>query len=395
MAPLTGIRVVELGVMIAVPGAAETLAGFGAEVIKVEDTQRGDELRNYGSTRNGMSGWFANANAGKRSLSVDLTSAAGKDILWQLLAEADVFIQGFRAGVVSKLGFSYDAVSVKCPQLVYCSSTGFGETGPYADLPAYDPIVQALSGWASIQQVDGNPSLHKTMVSDKTAASYNAKAILAALVQRGRTGQGCFIEASMLESNIMYNWPDVMMQCTVMEEDASHVPNIFASYRLYECTDGWVTIACGTDRQWQSFCAVLEDTTYIEDERFKSAADRGANIAAFFDATADIASRFDVDTVVTRLRDADVPVAPVLAPEDVRSDPQVAARTFIEEREHPVVGRFLGPKQPASMFGEDLALSPAPRLGEQTREILGELGYADDAISDLLAAGVVRTLPVE
>lgn len=199
----------------------------------------------------------------------------------------------------------------------------------------------------------------------------------------------------MLESNIMYNWPDVMMQCTVMEEDASHVPNIFASYRLYECTDGWVTIACGTDRQWQSFCAVLEDTTYIEDERFKSAADRGANIAAFFDATADIASRFDVDTVVTRLRDADVPVAPVLAPEDVKSDPQVAARAFIEEREHPVVGRFLGPKHPASMFGEDLALSPAPRLGEQTREILGELGYADDAISDLLAAGVVRTLPVE
>ena len=140
---------------------------------------------------------------------------------------------------------------------------------------------------------------------------------------------------------------------------------------------------------------MLEDTTYIEDERFKSAADRGANIAAFFDATADIASRFDVDTVVTRLREADVPVAPVLAPEDVRSDPQVEARAFIEEREHPIVGRFLGPKHPASMFGEDLALSPAPRLGEQTREILGELGYADDAISDLLAAGVVRTLSVE
>ncbi len=395
MAPLTGTKVVELGVMIAVPGAAETLAGFGAEVIKVEDTQRGDELRNYGSTRNGMSGWFANANAGKRSISVDLTSDAGKDILWQLLTEADVFIQGFRAGVVGKLGFDYDTVSARCPRLIYCSSTGFGETGPYADLPAYDPIVQALSGWASIQQVDGNPTLHKTMVSDKTAASYNTKAILAALVQRGRTGEGCFIEASMLESNIMFNWPDVMMQCTVLEEDANHVPNIFASYRLYECTDGWVTIACGTDRQWQSYCAALEDTTYINDARFKSAVDRGANIAAFFDATADIASRFDVDTVVSRLREADVPVAPVLAPEDVRSDLQVKARDFIKAREHPVVGRFLGPKHPASMFGEDLALTPAPRLGEQTGEILSELGYDDDAISELLAAGVVRTLPAE
>ena len=393
MAPLTGIKVVELGVMIAVPGAAETLAGFGATVIKVEDTVRGDELRNYGTTRNGMSGWFANANAGKRSISVDLTTDSGRKVMWQLLAEADVFIQGFRSGVVGKLGFGYDVVANRLPKLIYCSSTGFGESGPYADLPAYDPIVQALSGWAGIQSVDGKPTLHKTMVSDKTAASYNTKAILAALVQRGRTGEGCFIEASMLESNIMFNWPDVMMQCTVIEEDARHVPNIFDSYRLYKCTDGWVTIACGTDKQWQAYCHAMENPAYAEDPRFRSAADRGANIVAFFDATADMAARFDTATLVERLRAVDVPVAPVLAPEAVKEDEHVTARGFIEVKTHPIVGRFLGPKPPASMFGDNLELSPAPRLGEQSREVLTELGYSEEAINTLESEGVIKCVP--
>ena len=390
MAPLSGIKVVEMGVMIAVPGTGATLVGFGAEIIKVEDTNRGDELRNYGSSRNGMSGWFANANAGKRSLSVDLNTETGKEILWQLLAEADVFIQGFRAGVMEKLGFGYEAVSRRCPPLIYCSSTGFGESGPYADLPAYDPIVQALSGWAGIQLTSSEPTLHKTMVSDKTAASYNTKAILAALVQRGRTGEGCYIEASMLESNIMHNWPDVMMQCTLLEDDAHHVPNIFASYQLYKSRTGWITVACGTDKQWQSFCQALEGESYAKDTRFLTAADRAANIVAFFAAIGELTTKFDAGTIVARLRAADVPVAPVLMPDEVRQDEHVKAREFIETKDHPLIGNYLSPKPPAAMFGEQLYLSPAPALGEHASKILGELGYSDNDIHSLLANGVVR-----
>ena len=390
MAPLSGIKVVEMGVMIAVPGAGETLAGFGAEVIKIEDTNRGDELRNYGSKKNGMSGWFVNANAGKRSLSVDLNTGAGKEIFWRLLAEADVFIQGFRAGVMEKLGFGYDAVSAKNPELIYCSSTGFGETGPYAELPAYDPIIQALSGWAGVQLMGNEPTLHKTMVSDKTAASYNTKAILAALVQRTNTGKGCYIEASMLESNIMYNWPDVMMQYTLLDEDAHHVPNIFANYKLYKSKTGWVTIACGTDKQWLSFCEALEGEDYAEDERFRTASDRAANISDFFQAIGSLAAKFDAEVVVERLRAADVPVAPVLKPDEVRQDEHVKARGFIETREHPLTGRYLSPKPPAAMFGEQVDLSPAPELGEHTAEILVELGYSQKNVRVLLADGVVR-----
>ncbi len=392
MAPLAGISVVELGIMIAVPAATETLAEFGASVIKVEDTGRGDELRNYGSTRNGMSAWFANVNEGKRSVSVDLSTDHGQEILWKLLETADIFIQGFRAGVVGKFGFDYESVSARFPTLIYCSSTGFGESGPYADLPAYDPIIQALSGWAGIQTVDGQPTLHKTMVSDKIAAVYNAQAITTALVQRGRTGEGCYIEASMLESSIMFNWPDVMMQCSILEDDANHVANIFNSYQLYQCSDGYVTIACGNDKQWRAFCSALDATEYLEDERFTSAAVRGANIDAFFKVTAEIASRYDVATLVETLRIADVPVAPVHLPEAVKDDPQIVAREFIEEKVHPRVGRFLGAKPAISMFKQEIVLSPAPMLGEQTREVLLELGYDETTIDTLNKAGVINCL---
>jgi crotonobetainyl-CoA:carnitine CoA-transferase CaiB-like acyl-CoA transferase len=390
VAPLTGIKIVELGVMIAVPGASATLAGLGASVIKVEDTERGDELRNYGSSRNGMSGWFANTNAGKQSISVDLNTPSGKEILWKLMEDADVFIQGFRTGALGKLGFDFDTVSEKYPALVYCSSTGFGETGPYADLPAYDPVIQSLSGWAGFQSVDGKPTLHKAMVSDKTAAVYNVQAILAALVQRGKTGKGCFIEASMLESNIMFNWPDVMMQCTLLEEDANHTPNIFTSYRLYDCTDGYATIACGNDKQWQGFCKALDAENLLSDNRFLTAKARATHIPEFFQVIAEVARGFDVRTLVSRLHAADVPVAPVHLPETVKDDPQVVAREFIEEKQHPRVGRFLGAKSPASMFGEEITLSPAPMLGEQTTEVLIELGYDQSTIDSLKVEGVIN-----
>ncbi len=375
--------------MIAVPGAVQMLTGLGASTIKVEDTKRGDELRSYGSSREGMSAWFANVNAGKRSIAVDLNTEEGKNILWKLLDEADVFIQGFRAGVVARLGFDYETVSSRLPKLIYCSSTGFGENGPYADLPAYDPLIQALSGWAGCQTVDGEPSLHKTMVSDKTAAMFNAQAILAALVQRGSTGKGCYIEASMLESNIMFNWPDVMMHCSLLEPDGNHVPNLFTSYRLYRCADGFVTLACGTDQQWQSFCGAFNAEQHLADERFVNAPTRSANIAAFFETLEQVVSTYSVETVVQRLREADVPVAPVHAPEEVADDPQVSARGFIEDKTHPRVGRFRGAKPPASMFGEDLALDPAPMRGEHTREILIEFGIDPASIDALSEAGVI------
>ncbi len=195
----------------------------------------------------------------------------------------------------------------------------------------------------------------------------------------------------MLESNIMHNWPDVMMQCTLLDDDARHVPNIFASYQLYRSRTGWVTVACGTDRQWQSFCQALDGEAYAMDSRFLTAADRAAHIVDFFAAIGELTAKFDAETVVTRLRAADVPVAPVLAPEDVNLDEHIRAREFIETKEHPLAGTYLSPKPPAAMFGDNLNLAPAPAHGEQTAEILAELGYSDEAIDTLIADGIVQT----
>ena len=242
--------------MIAVP-AAQILASYGAEVIKIEDTAAGDGLRYYGSQKNGMSGWFANANWGKRAIALDIKTDGGKSVLWRLIESADVFVEGYRAGVMTRLGFGYEAARARNPKLVYCSSSGFGPTGPYADQPVYDPLIQSLTGWAGIQQQAGTPNLVRAMVADKVGAYTNAQAILAALVQRGMRGTGSHVQVNMLEANLAFVWSDVMMDCTLLDDDASHLPNVLRSYRLYGCATArspspQVTISTGNPcvRRW-------------------------------------------------------------------------------------------------------------------------------------------------
>lgn len=388
--PLAGIRVVELGQMIAVPAATYLLASYGASVIKVEDTSAGDGLRYFGSSKNGMSGWFATSNGGKRAISLDLKSEAGREVLWRLIEQADVFVEGFRAGVIDRLGFGYDAVQARAPRLVYCSSSGFGATGPYADQPVFDPLIQSLAGWAGIQQQDGVPTLVRGMVADKIGAYTNAQAIMAALVQRGRTGTGAHVQVNMLEANLAFNWPDVMMDCTLLDGDADHRPNILGAYRLYRCSDGWVGIAPGVDRHWQSMCEALERPDAYADERFKTSAGRGANLPVWFELIGAMVAPLPVADVVERLRQAEVPVAPVLMPGEVHADPHVRATGMLQEVEHPRAGRMRLPRPAGVFLGEAPSLSPAPVQGEHTVEILRELGFDAAQIDRLLAQAAVK-----
>ncbi len=382
-APLAGIRVLELGQMIAVPAATHILAGYGAEVIKVEDTGAGDGLRHFGSQKNGMSGWFVNANWGKRSIALDIKSAAGQQVLWQLIETADVFVEGFRSGVMERLGFSYDAVAARQPGIVYCSSSGFGPTGPYAEQPVYDPLIQGLSGWAGIQLQEGKPTLVRAMVADKVGAYTNAQAIMAALIKRARTGNGSHVQVNMLEANLAFVWSDVMMDCTLLDDDVQHLPNVLGIYRLYTCQDGQVAIAPGADRHWQSMCEALAPEAY-EDERFHTFAGRGAHNSEWMDTIDRMVSAYPVATVVERLRAAEVPVAPVMNPHDVAADPHIQATGMLIESDHPVTGRVRHPRPAGHFLGSEAPLRPAPRQGEQSREILAELGYAQEEINALL-----------
>jgi crotonobetainyl-CoA:carnitine CoA-transferase CaiB-like acyl-CoA transferase len=387
--PLAGIRIIEIGQMIAVPAATYQLATQGATVIKVEDVAHGDELRHYGSHKGGISAWFISANSGKRSIAIDLRDADGKAILWKLLAEADVVVQGFRPGALARLGFGAEAVLQRHPSIVYCSSSGFGATGPYANLPVYDPVIQSLAGWAGGQANDTGPTLIRAMVADKIAALTTAQAITAGLVQRGATGQGLHIEMGMLETNIDFVWPDTMMHATLLDEDAVHRPNLAQAYRLFACQDGWISIAAGTDGQWAGLSRALARRELAEDERFKTASARAGNVGAWYDAMESAVRPFTVAEAVQRLRENDVPVAPVLDPTEVVADPQVVAQGIIREVTHPVAGRLLQPRPTAAWFGSDLELSPAPMHGEHTDEILAELSYTSEAIRALRDAGTV------
>ncbi|MEM7286194.1 MAG: CoA transferase [Actinomycetota bacterium] len=388
--PLEGIKIVELGQMIAVPAATHLLATQGATVIKIEGVDRGDDLRHYGSQKNGMSGWFANANAGKRSIGLNLASDAGAAVMWQLLEQADVFVQGFRPGAVARLGFGPDEVRARNPRLVYVSSSGFGASGPYVDRPVYDPVIQALSGWAGAQRTAEGPSLVRAMVADKVAALTTSQAISTALFSRERTGRGQHVELSMLESNLAFNWPDVMMHCTVLDEDATHFPNLLGVYRLVPSADGWVTVTAGTDAQWQSVTAALDRPELATDERFATGADRNANMPAWYEAFDEMCGAFSTEELLRRCHGADVPAVAVLSPDEVVGDEQVVARGAVRESDHPVVGRIRSPRQGARFEADgEGSPGPAPTWGQDTDAILAELGHDADAIAGMRSAGNV------
>ena len=370
--PLAGIEIIELATMIAVPAATHLLVTQGASVIKVENTGTGDELRRYGSQKNGMSGWFATSNAGKRSIALDLTTEDAKAALWKLLDRADVFVCGFRPGVVERLGFTWEEASQRNPRLIWVSSTGFGPNGPYANRPVYDPVIQALAGTAGSQQSNGDPTLVAAMIADKVAALTTAQAITAALAGRGAHDGGRKIELSMLESNLAFNWPDQMMHTTLLDDDASHFPNVLAYYRLFRCLDGWVAAATGTDTQWASFCNALDRPDMAVDDRFATAPARGSDFEGWYDMIDELLSAFPVDQAVERLVAADVPAMRVHAAHEIADNEQVRASGSIAEVDHPVAGRIRMPQQ-AARFVDVRTLAAAPMQGEHTDQILAEL----------------------
>lgn len=389
--PLAGIRIVELGSLIAVPLAAGILARQGADVIKVEDTGVGDNLRFYGSQKNGLSAWFVTVNANKRSVALDLQKTEGKEALWRLLEEADVLLEGFRPEVMERLGFGAETVRERFPKLIYYSSSGFGSSGPYASFPAYDPVIQCLSGWAGAQTHGDEPTLVRGMVADKLSALTGAQAITAALVQRGMTGRGQHVRLSMLDANIAFNWSDVMMHCSLLDEDAEHRPNLIGAYRLYRCADAWISVSIGTDRQWASFCAAVGRPELASDEHFATASARAARFAQWFDLMGDLVAEREAADIVPKLQAEDVPAAVALDPAAVANDPHVRATGSVHEIEHPVAGRVLQPRAGATFSDGVPQPTPAPRHGEHTQSVLREFGYSDAEVTAMIGAGVAKS----
>ena len=385
--PLAGIRVIDLTSNMSGPLATMVLADQGADVVKVEPPN-GDAIRSVGTSHRGMSAYFANNNRGKRSISIDLSTDAGRAVVRRLCAAADVFTQNFRPGVVERLGLGADELRRDNGRLIYASISGFGTTGPLADAPAYDHVVQALSGFAAIQTAGTTePSMVRHGVIDKATAYTFAQAITAALFQRERTGAGARIDVSMLDVAVAFLWPDGMMDHTIDAPDTV-LPPTSRSFRVSPTADGHVVLVTLTASQWAGLTSAL-----LEDDGDAAMTDTAARMKGGAEVMRKVRvaiAAMPTEEVVSRLRAADVPVAPVRELHDVASDPQVVANGAVRTFEHGVLG-LVHQARPAPLFDGKAAdpAESAPSLGEHTEDVLREAGWSDAEIDALRADHVI------
>ncbi|MGY3487375.1 crotonobetainyl-CoA:carnitine CoA-transferase CaiB-like acyl-CoA transferase [Bradyrhizobium sp. USDA 4011] len=395
--PLAGVRVLDLTGVVSGPFATMFLADQGADVLKVEPIG-GDITRrsraNVDKTGE-FSALFISSNRGKRSLSIDMKTDAGRDVLGKLVLQSDVLVQNFRPGTMERLGLGPDEVRKKNPRLIYVSISGVGEDGPYAKKRVYDPIVQALSGFCDIQAqpVTNRPQMIRTIVADKTTAVYAAQAISAALYAREKSGSGQHIQVAMLDAMIAYLWPEGMMQYTVVgREQATADPNDRPDL-VFQTSDGYLTCGTISDSEWQGFCKATGDPELANDPRFATPASRSVNATARINKMQDYIGRHTTAEWLARLDAADVPCAPILRRGEIIANEQVVARGLIAELEQPGVGTVRQPK-PAARFEVDAAAigGPAPRIGQHTRQVLSDLGYGDAAIAEMIEQKAVRAV---
>jgi crotonobetainyl-CoA:carnitine CoA-transferase CaiB-like acyl-CoA transferase len=385
--PLDGYRIVDLTSNVAGPLATMILGDQGADVIKIEAPDGGDATRAGGNRRAGFTASFLNNNRNKRSVVLDLKTSAGLGALMRLVARADVFVQNFRPGVAERLGVGEEAIRSASPKIVYVSISGFGEKGPYAERPAYDPVIQGFTGLATVQagSDEARPRLLRTILPDKLTAITASQAITAALLARERSGEGQHVRLSMLDAIMAFLWASDMSGQTFVGDEPARQEPATAFDLIYETADGYMTVAALTDRQWASLARVVARAEWLEDERFKTPALRQKNIEARLRLIQEALLERPAAEWLERLSAAGVPCGPVLTRNQLIRHPQVREMKIVVETDHPVAGR-LRQTRPAARFSRTPPeiRRGAPRLGEHTREILSELGYLDAEIAEYL-----------
>jgi crotonobetainyl-CoA:carnitine CoA-transferase CaiB-like acyl-CoA transferase len=362
------------------------LADQGADVIKVENPDGGDHTRAANNRRNGFSASFLNNNRNKRSVALDLKLPSALQAMLRLLGTADVFIQNFRPGVADRMGLGESAVRAVAPEIIYVSISGFGETGPYAQKPVYDPLIQSVSGLASIQAGSDTerPRLVRTIVPDKLTAYNAAQAITAALLSRERTGKGQHVRLSMLDAIIAFLWSSDMGSQTFVGQDIPQQEAASFIDLIYETATTPISAAVQTNREWTALTRALDKPEWLEDSRFKSPALRQRHINGRLVMTQEALLTRSAEEWLVRLTQHGVPCAPVLTRTAMLSNEQVVANGIVVETDHQEAGRLRQARSAARFSRTPASIRHGgPALGEHTAEVLAELGYSSADIQAL------------
>jgi formyl-CoA transferase len=387
---LKGVRVVELSTVITAPLTGLMLADLGAEVIKVEHPQGGDPFRNF---RGGQySPNFVAYNRGKRSIQLDLRTEAGRTILLELAARADVLLENYRPGVMDKLGLGDDVLRAANAGLIHCSITGFGASGPYSARPAYDNVAVALSGISSLLLDPEHPQSSGPTIADNATGMFACYGILGALYDRERSGRGRRVDVNMLEAGIAFI-PDPFANYTRAGIVSDRLTRVAASQSFaFRCGDGKLLSVhlSSQPKFFEAIAAALERPDLVRDARFATRELRIANYGELTEVLAGIVATKPRAHWMSVLEQNDVPFAPVQSLQDVLDDPQVRHLDTFYRQRHPTEGEITAIHRPVLIDGvrEERAL-PAPTLGEHTDEVLAELGYDRDRIAELRAASVI------
>jgi hypothetical protein len=389
MRPLQGIRVLDLSSVIFGPLASQILADYGAEVIKIEPPE-GDSTRQTGPFKEpGMSAIFLGANHSKKSVVLDLKQPAAQTALQALIAKADVLMHSMRPQKLAALGLTPELLRERHPRLVFANLLGFLE-GPYQGRPAYDDVIQGMSGMADLMaRQTGEARYLPTIAADKTCAHVAAHAILAALMQRERSGEGCVVDIPMFESMVHFNLVEHFYgQHFEPPLAPAGYPRVLAPWRRpYKTTDGYVAMMPYTDTHWRKFFEAVNQPAHARDPRFKDMAARTQHIAELLEIVSHIVAPHKTAYWLNLCEQLEIPAAPVSRLEDLPHDPHLQAIGFFETLHDPHMGELRFTGTPVRFNGQRQAVGMPPRLGEHTRSQLQATGLSDTDINALLASG--------
>lgn len=393
MAALAGIRVLDLTTVIFGPYASQTLADYGAEVIKVEALS-GDSTRYTGPAHEaGMSAIFLGVNRNKKSIAIDIKTPEGLAIIYELLSHCDIFMHNIRPQKLLKLGLNYEEVKKINSNLIYAGFYGFGSDGPYAGLPAYDDIIQGLSAIPDlISKQSGTPRYMPTIAADKTSALVGVHAILAALFQRTQTGMGQFIEIPMFESMVSFNLVEHYYdQHLVGQAQAKKgYERVISKHRRpYATSDGYLCVMPYTDRHWKSLFCVVGREELVKDSRFITISERTRHIDELYALVAEILQERSTQEWTLVLKELEIPYAVVNTLDTIADDPHLTKVGFFEE----VIdssGKYSFVRNPVRLEQSDVPINMPPRLGEHTEDILVKLGFATDEINTLYQNNIIK-----